>query len=42
MVLLGADLPDGSSLEFLRHLQQDFPRTKAILFSTFQDMTTTI
>jgi two-component system response regulator AtoC len=42
MVLLGADLPDGSSLEFLRHLQQNFPRTKAILFSAFQDMNTTI
>jgi two-component system response regulator AtoC len=42
MVLLGADLPNGNSLEILRHLQQHFPRTKAILFSTFQDMNTTI
>ena len=42
MVLLGADLPDGRSLEILQHLQQHCPRTKAILFSPFQDMNTTI
>jgi len=42
MVLLGADLPGGGSLEFLRELQQNFPRAKAILFSAFQDMNTTI
>ncbi|MBI5583462.1 MAG: sigma-54-dependent Fis family transcriptional regulator [Deltaproteobacteria bacterium] len=42
MVLLEADIPDHNSLEILRHLQEHFPRTKAILFSTFQDMNTTI
>jgi two-component system response regulator AtoC len=42
MVLLDADLPDGQSLEILQHLQSHCPRTKAILFSTFQDMNTTI
>jgi two-component system, NtrC family, response regulator AtoC len=42
MVLLGIDLPQNNGLEFLQHLQEHFPRTKTILFSPFQDMTTTI
>jgi len=42
MVLLGVDLPENSGLDFLRHLQEHCPRTKTILFSSFQDMNTTI
>ncbi len=42
MVLLGAPLPDTNSLEILQRIQQEFPQSKTILFSAFQDMDTTI
>jgi two-component system response regulator AtoC len=42
MVLLGAPLPDADSLEILQRIQREFPHSKTILFSTFQDMNTTI
>ena len=42
MVLLGAHLPDMDGLEILKHIQQELPRSKTILFSTLQDMNTTI
>lgn len=42
MVLLGAQLTDMTGLEILKYLQQELPQSKAILFSTFQDMDTTI
>jgi two-component system response regulator AtoC len=42
MVLLGAHLPDMIGLEILKRLQQELPQSKTILFSTHQDMNTTI
>jgi two-component system, NtrC family, response regulator AtoC len=42
MVLLGTHLPDMDGLEILKHIQQDLPRCKTILFSTLQEMNTTI
>jgi two-component system, NtrC family, response regulator AtoC len=42
MILLGANLPDMKGLEILERLRQEFPRSKTILFSTPQDMNTTI
>ncbi len=42
MVLLGAYLPDRIGLEILKHLQLELPQSKTILFSTHQDMNTTI
>ncbi|MBI5603182.1 MAG: sigma-54-dependent Fis family transcriptional regulator [Deltaproteobacteria bacterium] len=42
MVLLAAYLPDRIGLEILKHLQQELPQSKTILFSTHQDMNTTI
>ena len=42
MVLLGAHLPDMIGLEILKRLQRELPQSKTILFSTHQDMNTTI
>lgn len=42
MVLLGTHLPDMIGLEILKRLQQELPQSKTILFSTHQDMNTTI
>ncbi len=42
MVLLEAQLPDLNGLEILKNIQQELPQSKAILFSTLQDMNTTI
>ena len=42
MVLLGAQLPDLNGLEILKNIQQELPQSKTILFSTLQEMNTTI
>jgi two-component system, NtrC family, response regulator AtoC len=42
MLLLGTHLPDMIGLDILKRLQQDLPCSKTILFSTHQDMNTTI
>ncbi len=42
MVLLSAHLPDMDGLDLFKSLQQKLPQSKAIFFSTFQDMDTTI
>jgi two-component system, NtrC family, response regulator AtoC len=42
MVLLSAHLPDMDGLDLFKRLQQELPQSKAIFFSTFQDMDTTI